>query len=315
MKVLVLGSAGGVGQSLVLLLKTFLPINTHLVLYDISDVNIGVAIDLSHIPTPVPVSVYSGPSLKKALKGTDITIICAGVTRKPGMQREDLFKINADIVSSLVYAIAHECPKSLIGIITNPVNTTTVIAADILKKVGVYDKHRLFGITTIDLIRSSYLVAYMKRKDPTKIYVPVIGGHSDNTILPLFSQVRDIKLNTDEISLLTQQVRNCGTEVVQRKLGAGSATLAMAYAASRFTLSLLYALSGQSNIYEYAYVEGNTGYCRFFSQPVLLGKNGIKSFQGIGNISLFEQQILGEIVNILPIDISKGEKYVNRTRN
>ncbi len=50
-------------------------------------------------------------------------------------------------------------------IITNPVATTVPIAAEVLKKAGVYDKRgRLFGITTLDVIRSETFVAELKIK-------------------------------------------------------------------------------------------------------------------------------------------------------
>lgn len=54
---------------------------------------------------------YAGEAeLGKALKGCDLVIIPAGVPRKPGMTRDDLFKINAGIVNSLCTAIAENCP-------------------------------------------------------------------------------------------------------------------------------------------------------------------------------------------------------------
>ena len=34
-------------------------------------------------------------------------------------------------------------------------NTTVAIAAEVLKKAGVYDKNKLFGVTTLDIIRSN----------------------------------------------------------------------------------------------------------------------------------------------------------------
>ena len=40
--------------------------------------------------------------MKKAFTGADIVIIPAGIPRKPGMTRDDLFKINAGIVQGLV---------------------------------------------------------------------------------------------------------------------------------------------------------------------------------------------------------------------
>jgi malate dehydrogenase len=57
-----------------------------------------------------------------ALKGAEIVIIPAGVPRKPGMTRDDLFNTNASIVRDLAQACAEVCPKALIGIISNPVS-------------------------------------------------------------------------------------------------------------------------------------------------------------------------------------------------
>lgn len=49
--------------------------------------------------------------LGNALEGCDIVIIPAGVPRKPGMTRDDLFNINAGIVKGLCTAIAKYCPN------------------------------------------------------------------------------------------------------------------------------------------------------------------------------------------------------------
>lgn len=40
-------------------------------------------------------------------------------------------------------------PQALLNIISNPVNSTVPIAAETLKKLGVYDERRLFGVTTL----------------------------------------------------------------------------------------------------------------------------------------------------------------------
>ncbi|MGN2615761.1 malate dehydrogenase [Aliivibrio fischeri] len=310
MKVAVIGAAGGIGQALALLLKNRLPAGSDLALYDIAPVTPGVAADLSHIPTPVSIKGYCGEDPTPALEGADVVLISAGVARKPGMDRSDLFNINAGIVKSLTEKIAVTCPKACIGIITNPVNTTVAIAAEVLKKAGVYDKNKLFGVTTLDVIRSETFVAELKDKDPGEIRVPVIGGHSGVTILPLLSQVQGVEFTAEEVAALTPRIQNAGTEVVEAKAGGGSATLSMGQAACRFGLSLVKALSGEAGVVECAYVEGNGEHARFFAQPILLGKNGIEEIQSYGELSVFEQEALESMLDTLRGDIKIGEEFV-----
>ena len=312
MKVVVLGAAGGIGQALGLLLKTQLPNGTELSLYDIAPVTPGVAADLSHIPTAVKVSGFAGEDPSPALVSADIVLISAGVARKPGMDRSDLFKINAGIVKNLVTACADTCPNALIGIITNPVNTTVAIAADVLKKKGVYDPARLFGITTLDIIRSSTFVAEVNGVNPEDVSVPVIGGHSGITILPLLSQSG---FDFDEASAasMTKRIQNAGTEVVEAKAGGGSATLSMGQAAAKFGLSLVRALNGEEGVIECTYVEGSGDRARFFAQPVLLGKNGVEKILGFGDLSAFEEKTLNAALETLRSDIKIGEEFVSQT--
>ena len=308
MKVAILGAAGGIGQALSLLLKTQLPNGTELSLYDIAPVTPGVAADLSHIPTDVKVTGYSGEDPSPALVSADIVLISAGVARKPGMDRSDLFNINAGIVKNLVSACADTCPKALIGIITNPVNTTVAIAAGILKQKGVYNPARLFGITTLDIIRSNTFVAEVNGVSPEDVNVPVIGGHSGITILPLLSQ-SGFQFNADEAAAMTLRIQNAGTEVVEAKAGGGSATLSMGQAAAKFGLSLVRALNGEKGIVECTYVEGSGNKARFFAQPVLLGKNGVEKILSYGELSDFEETTLNASLDTLKADILLGELF------
>ena len=310
MKVVVLGAAGGIGQALGLLLKTELPAGTELALYDIAPVTPGVAADLSHIPTPVKVEGFSGEDPSPALVNADIVLISAGMARKPGMDRSDLFNINAGIVENLVSVCADNCPKAMIGIITNPVNTTVAIAAEVLKNKGVYDASRLFGITTLDVIRSSTFVAEIYDKDPRDVSVPVIGGHSGITILPLLSQ-SGYEFSDEDAAAMTKRIQNAGTEVVEAKAGGGSATLSMGQAAAKFGLSLVRALNGEKDVVECTYVEGSGDLARFFAQPVLLGKNGVEKILDYGNLSEFEQATLNDALETLRSDIKIGEDFVN----
>lgn len=310
MKVTLLGAAGGIGQALSLLLKLQLPAGTALALYDIAPITPGVAKDVSHIPTAVSVEGFAGDDPTPALQGADVVLISAGVARKPGMTRADLFSINAGIVRNLIEKVASVCPQACIGIITNPVNTTVAIAAEVLKKAGVYNKRKLFGVTTLDVIRAETFVAELKSLQVDEVNVPVVGGHSGVTILPLLSQVNYADWNESEIAPLTHRIQNAGTEVVEAKAGGGSATLSMAQAAARFANSLVRALQGET-IVECSYIEGDGKYARFFAQPVRLGKEGIAEILPIGEISDFEKQALGSMLETLRADIELGEKFVN----
>ena len=309
MKVAVLGAAGGIGQALSLLLKTQLPAGSELALYDVAPVVPGVAVDLSHIPTDVKVQGFGKDDLAKALTGSDIVLIPAGVPRKPGMDRSDLFNINAGIVKNLVNGVADNCPQACLCIITNPVNTTVAIAAETLKAKGVYNKNKLFGVTTLDVIRAETFVGNLKDLNPANVHVPVIGGHSGTTILPLLSQVEGVTFTDEEVQSLTTRIQNAGTEVVEAKAGGGSATLSMGQAAARFCLSLVAAMRGD-NVVEYTYVETNSDDAQFFSHPVRLGKDGVEDILSYGQLSDFEQKAKESMLEGLRGDIKMGIEFV-----
>lgn len=88
-------------------------------------------------------------------------IIPAGVPRKPGMTRDDLFNINAGIVRTLCEGIAKCCPNAIVNLISNPVNSTVPIAAEVFKNAGTYDPKRLLGVTTLDVVRANTFVVSM----------------------------------------------------------------------------------------------------------------------------------------------------------
>ncbi|MDP4488129.1 malate dehydrogenase [Pseudoalteromonas piscicida] len=309
MKVAVLGAAGGIGQALSLLLKNGLPAGSELALYDVAPVVPGVAVDLSHIPTTVKVAGYGKDDLDSALAGADVVLIPAGMPRKPGMDRADLFNVNAGIIKTLAEGIVRSCPKALVGIITNPVNGTVPIVAEVFKKAGTYDPARVFGVTTLDVIRAETFIAELKGLDVAEVKIPVIGGHSGTTILPLLSQVEGVEFTDEEVAALTTRIQNAGTEVVEAKAGGGSATLSMGAAAARFCFSLVKGLQGEE-VLEYAYVEGNTGDATFFAQPVILGKNGVEKLLPYGELSAFEQKAKDDMLATLEKDIKEGVDFM-----
>lgn len=317
MKLTLLGAAGGIGQTLALLLKLRLPIGTELALYDISPVTPGVAVDISHIATSVKAVGYAGEeNLAAALKDAHMVLITAGVARKPGMTRADLFNINGNIIKNLVEKVAEVCPDACVGIVSNPVNTLVPLAAEVLRKKGVYDKRKLFGVSTLDVVRAKSFVSELKEKHAETVKVPVIGGHSGPTILPLLSQAlsegRKIEFTQEEIESLTHRIQNAGTEVVEAKAGGGSATLSMAEAGARFAVAVFKALLGEDCV-RYAYVESkkDSGYPEFFAHPVRFGLTGVEEILPIGQLSEYEQEKLKALEEVLEADIKLGKDFVN----
>lgn len=266
-----MGASGGIGQPLSLLLKQS-PLVDSLSLYDIQHTK-GVGADLSHIETKCKVLSYVGQDqLLESLKGANVVVIPAGVPRKPGMTRDDLFNVNATIVADIATAIAKVSPEAIVCIISNPVNSTVPIASEIMKKHGVYSSKKILGVTTLDIVRANTFVAELKGLDVSKTSVPVVGGHSGNTIVPLLSQTSPtVQFTKEELDSLTKRIQNAGTEVVEAKAGAGSATLSMAFAGARFTFSILEALNGKQGVVECAYVAAEGFETSYFATPILFG--------------------------------------------
>jgi len=307
--VAVLGAAGGIGQPLSLLLKAN-PNITNLHLYDVMNTP-GVAADCSHCDTPAQVKGFTGDEeIEAALTGMDLVIIPAGVPRKPGMTRDDLFNTNASIVATLAKSCAKYCPDAWVGIISNPVNSTVPIAAEVYKKLGKFNPNKLFGVTTLDIVRAQAFIAEAAGNDVAEQDVPVIGGHAGITIIPVISQSQPAaKFDQDKIEALTTRIQDAGTEVVKAKAGTGSATLSMAFAAARFADNCITAQSGQPVI-EYAYVESSVTDATYFSTKLELGPDGIKQNYGLGDLTEYEQGLVAAAVPELQKTIVKGEKFV-----
>ncbi|KAF2287309.1 hypothetical protein P3X46_026961 [Hevea brasiliensis] len=310
-KVAVLGAAGGIGQPLALLMKLN-PLVSSLALYDIANTP-GVAADVSHINTRSEVKGYVGEEeLGKALEGSDVVIIPAGVPRKPGMTRDDLFNINAGIVKGLCEAIAKYCPNALVNMISNPVNSTVPIASEVFKKAGTYDEKRLFGVTTLDVVRAKTFYAGKAEVPVAEVNVPVVGGHAGITILPLFSQATPkANLADEEIQALTKRTQDGGTEVVEAKAGKGSATLSMAYAGAIFADACLKGLNGVPDVVECSFVQSSVTELPFFASKVRLGKNGVEEIIGLGPLSDYEKEGLEKLKPELLASIEKGIKFAN----
>ncbi|RKP27242.1 malate dehydrogenase, NAD-dependent [Syncephalis pseudoplumigaleata] len=325
-KVAVLGAAGGIGQPLSLLLKQS-PLITHLSLYDIVNTP-GVAADLSHINTSSKASKHIGiyvtghlpkdGGLEEALKDAGVVVIPAGVPRKPGMTRDDLFNTNAGIVRDLATACAKTCPEAKILIIANPVNSTVPIVSEVFKQHNVYDPKRIFGVTTLDVVRASRFVSEVAGGRPEEIKITVVGGHSGATIVPLFSQTQGIKsLSKEQLDELTHRVQYGGDEVVKAKDGLGSATLSMAFAGARFTESVLRAAAGEKGVVEPTFVRSSLFEkegVEYFSSNVELSPEGVGKIHPLGNLTPYEEELVSVAVSQLKGNITKGVQFVSESQ-
>lgn len=349
-KISIIGAAGGIGQSLSLLLKTQLHFqlanaqdkHIHLALYDVNhDMLSGVAADLSHIDTPISVSHHSTATtdgIRDCLINTDLILIPAGVPRKPGMTREDLLHINAKIIKQLADSIALyvDLSKAFILVISNPVNSLVPVMIERLQKapqaVGTNFEKRVLGITNLDIVRAStflHELNIMENNAPVSNrmpHVPVIGGHSGETIMPLFSLAQPpCNITKKQSDYLIHRVQFGGDEVVKAKNGQGSATLSMAHAAFKVVTKFIPLLTGQVESFEGTFFvsllsQDNIPICEsarkllplisncpYFAVPVVISQeSGIVNvdYEIIGRMSDYEQN------HMLPLCMSKLENGV-----
>lgn len=339
-KVTVCGAAGGIGQPLSLLLKLN-PKVSALSLFDIVNAK-GVAADLSHINTPAQVQGFQ-PLLKEdktaiteALKGSNVVIIPAGVPRKPGMTRADLFNINASIVRDLVANVGRTAPDASILIISNPVNATVAIAAEVLKKLGVFNPKKLFGVTTLDVVRAETFLAELIGENPLALRgkISVVGGHSGDTIVPLTHVDSHVGAKVDQLTEaqkkeFVHRVQFGGDEVVKAKNGAGSATLLMAYAGYRFAQTILDSIalpSLSARLPDSAYVylpglpDGQALASRlgadFFAVPVHISKGAVTTFVDPFTLHVTdaEKELTKVALDGLTKSISQGTNFVKGSK-
>ena len=185
------------------------------------------------------------------------------------------------------------------------------ICAEVFKARGVYNPKRLFGVTTLDVVRASRFISEIKQTDPVNENITVVGGHSGVTIVPLFSQSPGATLEGKARDDLIYRVQFGGDEVVKAKDGAGSATLSMAMAGARFAESLLKAAQGQKGVVEPTFVQSDLYKDQgvdFFASKVELGPNGVEKIHPVGKISEFEQGLLDACLVDLKKNIQKGKR-------
>ncbi|HZW64620.1 MAG TPA: malate dehydrogenase [Hanamia sp.] len=156
-----------------------------LVLLDIKDgITEGKAMDFAQSQTLLgsDTKIIGSTNDYSKTKNSDVVVITSGVPRKPGMSREELIGINADIVEGVALKILEESPEAILVIISNPMDTMTYLAL----KATKLPKNRIIGMGGIlDSARFKYFLSTAMNVSAQDLQAVVIGGHGDTTMIPL----------------------------------------------------------------------------------------------------------------------------------
>lgn len=218
----------------------------------------------------------TGANNYEATAGSSITVITAGLARKPGMSRDDLLAKNTEIISNVVESVVAQSPDTKLIMVTNPLDVMAYVA---LKKSG-FDSQRVMGMAGIlDTARFRSFVALELNVSVRDIQAMVLGGHGDTMVpLPRYATVAGIPLPDllpkDKIDAIVERTRKGGGEIVSL-LKQGSAY----YAPSAAVTEMVEAIVKDSKriLPCAAWLTGEYGLNNMFmGVPVKLGKDGIE---------------------------------------
>jgi malate dehydrogenase len=207
---------------------------------------------------------------------SEIVIITAGVPRKPGMTREDLVHVNANIVASVVEQVVRYSPKCKLLIMTNPLDTMTYLA----RRLSGFPRERVIGQAgVLDSGRMRTFIAMETGMNPENIHTTVLGGHGDEMVpLVRYSSIAGIPLDyflsQEQLDRIVARTRDGGAEIV-RYLKTGSAFYAPGASACRMASAIAH--DSHHIMPASVYLQGEYGLSDIcFGVPVVLGKNGVE---------------------------------------
>ncbi len=223
----------------------------------------------------------------EAAQGSDLFVVTAGIARKPGMSRDDLVKTNAGIVQSVGNDIARVAPKSIVIVVSNPLDVMCYVA---MKATG-FSRERVFGMAgVLDTARYRTFLSEALQVSVEDIQAMVLGGHGD-TMVPLvsYTTVSGIPvtqlLPKDQLDAIVTRTRNGGAEIVAH-LKTGSAYYAPSAAAVQMVEAIV--LDRKRVFPCAAWLQGEYGlrdvYC---GVPCKLGRGGLEQ---IIEVQLTEQE-------------------------
>jgi malate dehydrogenase len=207
---------------------------------------------------------------------SDVVILTSGAPRKPGMSREDLLKINADITSSNIKQVAETSPNAHIIIVNNPMDTMAYLAF----KVAGFPKNRVMGQGgVLDAGRYRTFIAQEAGVSVEDVQAMLMGGHGDEMVpLPSYTTISGIPvtqfIGPDRLQAIIERTKKGGGEIVQL-LKTGSAY----YAPAAATVQMVEAIVKDKKrvLPASVYMDGEYGLNDlFFGVPVKLGANGVE---------------------------------------
>jgi malate dehydrogenase len=220
-------------------------------------------------------------------KDADVFVVTAGIARKPGMSRDDLVRTNAGIVKSVAENIAEAAPKSIIVIVSNPLDVMCYVAM----KASGFPRERVIGMAgVLDTARYRTFLAQAMDDSMDDIQAMVLGGHGD-TMVPLISYttVSGIPvtqlLAKDKLDEIVKRTRGGGAEIVAF-LKTGSAYYAPSAAAIQMVEAI--ALDRKRILPCSAWLTGEYGLKDVFcGVPCKLGRKGLEQ---ILEVTLSDQE-------------------------
>lgn len=235
---------------------------------------------------------------------SDIIILTAGIARKPGMSRDDLMNTNSAIVKSCTEQAVAKSPKSIIIVVSNPLDVMTYVAW----KVSGFEKHRVMGMAgVLDAARFRSFIAMELNVSVEDVNAFVLGGHGDSMVpLPRYSTVAGIPItelmNKETLDRLVTRTRNGGIEIVNF-LKTGSAYYAPSSSAVLMAESIV---KNKKRILPCAvYLQGEYGINdNFVGVPVKLGSKGIEEIIQI-KLTADEQAALNKSAEEVKAQIGK----------
>ena len=210
-----------------------------------------------------------------ATAGSDVVVITSGLPRKPGMSRDDLIATNAGIVKSVTENIIKHSPKTIIILVSNPLDVMTYCSY----LTSGFDSKRVFGMAGIlDTARYRAFLAEALNTSPKDIQSVLMGGHGDTMVpLPRYTTVAGIPvtelISKEKLDAIVQRTKVGGGELVN--LMGTSAWYAPGAAAAQMVEAIV---RDQKRIFPVcAWLQGEYGMKDvYLGVPVKLGKNGIE---------------------------------------